>query len=48
MLTYIVGDVQHGALLSGVDEAVAPTGQGQQGEGDGRVRASKGGSCDNQ
>ena len=43
---YIVSDVQHGTLLPGVDQAVAPTGQTQQGEGGGGVGASEGGSWD--
>ena len=44
LVIYIVGDVQHGALLPGVDQAVTPTGQAQQGEGGGRVGASEGSS----
>ena len=44
--SYIVCDVHYGTQLPGVDEAVTPTSQAQQGEGGGRVGAGKGGSWD--
>ena len=44
--SYIVCDVHYGTQLPGVDEAVTPTSQAQQGKSGGRVGAGKGGSWD--
>ena len=39
----VVSNVQHGALLPGVDDPVAPHGHSEQHHGNGGVTASKGG-----